>query len=162
MHRVVPCKLRERWKTSVTGFWVSTGFRKTAQPNMVPPLTNAIYLQSVSMRISPMTERSLFNVACKLLGLWLLFRAASSFFWAFLASRYSEQFLLEPPEAFGWYLGTVSLLFGAFLCCRSGWITQRLFAIDVPLDCEPANAMPRKLMPFSSSDDEDQSHSKSD
>ncbi|TWU42982.1 hypothetical protein Q31b_20160 [Novipirellula aureliae] len=93
-----------------------------------------------------MTERSLFNVACKLLGLWLLFRAVSAFVWAFLASRYASYFLTEPPEVFGWFSGTVALVFGLFLCCRSAWLTQLLFRIDRPLDAEPDDASPRRLM----------------
>ena len=49
-----------------------------------------------------MTERSLFNVACKLIGLWLLFHAGSAFVWAFLASRfYSNYSVFDPDEDFG-------------------------------------------------------------
>lgn len=99
-----------------------------------------------------MTERSLFNVACKLLGIWLLFRAMSAFVWAFLASRYADYFLTEPPEAFGWFSGAVALIFGIFLCYRSAWLTQLLFRIDGPLDCDSTDTPPRRLMPFSVAD----------
>ena len=101
-----------------------------------------------------MTERSLFNVACKLLGLWLMFRAVSASVWAFLAGRYSEHFLLEPPEAFGWFSGAVAMAFGLFLCCRSGWLTQLMFRIDGPLDSEPDGSPPRRLMPYSDANDD--------
>ncbi|WP_146393626.1 hypothetical protein [Planctomycetes bacterium CA13] len=82
-----------------------------------------------------------------------MFRAVSAFVWAFLAGRYSEQFLLEPPEAFGWFSGAVALAFGLFLCCRSGWLTQLMFRIDGPLDSERDGSPPRRLMPYSDAND---------
>ncbi|WP_144057962.1 hypothetical protein [Novipirellula maiorica] len=81
-----------------------------------------------------------------------MYRAISSFVWAFLAGRYAEHFLTEPPEAFGWFSGVVALIFGLFLCCRSAWVTQLLFRIDRPLDTESTDAPPRRLMPFSVDD----------
>lgn len=84
-----------------------------------------------------MTERSLFNVACKLLGLWLLFRAGSAFVWAILASRYYDTYsVFDPSEDLGWTSCAVSLLIGLILCCRSGWLTQLMFRIDPSLDNE--------------------------
>lgn len=98
-----------------------------------------------------MTERSLFNVVCKLIGLWLLFRAAWAFIWAFLTSRFYENYsVFHPEEELGWSTGAVWLLVGLFLCSRSGWLTQMVFRIDPPLDGEPPDSPPRTLMPMSS------------
>jgi len=98
-----------------------------------------------------MTERSLFNVACKLIGVWLLFHAGSAFVWAFLASRFNHNYsVFDPEEDMGWSTGTTWLIVGAFLCCRSGWLTQLVFRIDPPLDSEPPAASSRRLMPTSS------------
>ena len=95
-----------------------------------------------------MSERSLFNVACKLLGLWLFFHAAAAFVWAFLASRFDHTYsVFDPDEDLGWSTGAVWLIAGAFLCYRSGWLTQLIFRIDPPLDTDSTSAPARRLMP---------------
>jgi len=87
-----------------------------------------------------MSERSLFNVACKLLGLWLLFQSGTAFIWAFLMSRYNTNYsVFDPEEDLGWISGAVSMVVGLLLCCRSGWVTKLVFRIDGPLDADPAH-----------------------
>ncbi len=95
-----------------------------------------------------MSERSLFNVACKLLGLWLFFHAAAAFAWAFLAGRFDHTYsVFDPDEDLGWSSGAVWLIAGTFLCCRSGWLTQLIFRIDPPLDMDAYTAPARRFLP---------------
>ena len=95
-----------------------------------------------------MSERSLFNVACKLLGLWLFFHAAAAFVWAFLASRFDHTYsVFDQAVDFGWSTGAVWLIAGAFLCCRSGWLTQLIFRVDPPLDTDAPDTPARRLIP---------------
>jgi hypothetical protein len=81
-----------------------------------------------------MTERSLFNVLCKSLGLWMTFQGVTALIWAFLASRYSEQIPFDPPEFASWFSGAASAAFGVILSTRSSKITRFLFGLDGPLD----------------------------
>lgn len=81
-----------------------------------------------------MTERSLFNVACKLLGLFSLFRGISSLIWAFVASRFALEILFEPAEMASWFTGAGYIVFGLFLCASSSGVTRFLFRLDGPLD----------------------------
>lgn len=89
-----------------------------------------------------MTERSLFNVICKFLGLWILYEGVTSLVWAFIASRYSDRIPFDPPEFASWFSGAVSTIFGLFLCGRSSWLTKVLFGIDGPLDEQPGRFEP--------------------
>jgi len=83
-----------------------------------------------------MSERSLFNILCKLLGMWMTFEGISSLVWAFLASRYSDQIHFDPPEMASWFSGAVTIAFGLFLCTRSSRLTQFLFELDGSLDSQ--------------------------
>jgi len=86
-----------------------------------------------------MSERSLFNVLCKLLGMWMVFQGITSLVWAFLASRYSDQIPFDPPEFASWFSGAVTTVFGVFLCTRSSKLTRFLFGLDASLDSDAAN-----------------------
>jgi hypothetical protein len=82
-----------------------------------------------------MTERSLFNVACKLLGLYFFFRGVTSLVWAFLASRFDSTLTpFEPTELASWFSGAVYTVFGFLFCGRSSWITQVMFRLDGAVD----------------------------
>jgi hypothetical protein len=83
-----------------------------------------------------MSERSLFNVLCKLLGMWMVFQGVTSLVWAFLASRYADQIPSDPPEFASWFSGAVTTVFGVFLCTRSSKLTRLLFGLDGALDSE--------------------------
>lgn len=86
-----------------------------------------------------MSERSLFNGACKIVGLWSVYSGVVSLFWAFLASRFSEQTwaAFNPSEVESWFFGGAQTVFGLLLCGRSSWLTRLLFGLDGPLD-DPA------------------------
>ena len=81
-----------------------------------------------------MTERSLFHVVCKIVGLWLLIQGISSLVWAFIASRYSGQIPFDPSEGASWFSGAVYTCLGLVLMCRSSAITRFVFRLDAPLD----------------------------
>jgi hypothetical protein len=82
-----------------------------------------------------MTERSLFNVACKLLGLWWLSQGVGGLIWAFLASRFaSPELPFDPPESTSWMAGALYAMLGLFFCARSSWVTRVFFALDRELD----------------------------
>ena len=81
-----------------------------------------------------MTERSLFNVVCKIVGLWLFFEGASSLLWAFAASRFYDIGPFHPPESFSWFAGALYVVFGLLLAGRSSWFTRFMFRLDGPLD----------------------------
>lgn len=76
------------------------------------------------------TEKSLLNVACKILGLWMLIQGLSSVVWAFIASRSDGNTPFDPSEGSSWFSGAVFTTVGLFLCTRSSWITRILFQID--------------------------------
>ncbi len=86
-----------------------------------------------------MTERSLFNVACKILGLVLLMQGISSLVWAFLDSRFFERLHVSPSEASSWFSAAVYTLLGLLFCARSSWITRFVFRLDGELDSRPKN-----------------------
>lgn len=88
-----------------------------------------------------MTERSLFNVACKIAGLWILFVGISSVLWGFLASRFHEDIYFDPPEAASWFSGALYIIFGLLLCGRSSWLTRLMFRLDGPLDEQSPSEM---------------------
>lgn len=82
-----------------------------------------------------MTERSLFNVACKLLGLWWFATGVGGLVWAFLASRFSSPELpFDPPESTSWLAGALYAALGMFFCARSSWVTRFMFTLDGELD----------------------------
>ncbi len=81
-----------------------------------------------------MTERSLFNVACKILGLVLIMQGISSLVWAFLDSRFFERLQVSPSEASSWFYGAVYTTLGILFCARSSWITRFVFRLDGELD----------------------------
>ena len=89
-----------------------------------------------------MTERSLFNVVCKITGLFFLLRGVSSLLWGFLASRYEGSAYFDPSEGASWFTGAVSTAIGLFLCCRSSSVTRFLFRLDGPLDETNENTNP--------------------
>ena len=81
-----------------------------------------------------MTERSLFNVICKIVGLWMLIQGISSLVWAFVASRSSGQVPFDPSEGASWFSGAVYTCLGLVLTCRSSAMTRFVFRLDAPLD----------------------------
>ena len=83
-----------------------------------------------------MSERSLFNVACKILGLWVIYGGLTSLIWAFLASRFADRVTIQfnPSEFDSWFFGGAQTVCGLLLCGRSSWLTRLLFGIDGPLD----------------------------
>lgn len=81
-----------------------------------------------------MSERSLFNVICKFMGLWMLYQGATALLWAFIASRSTDRIAFDPTEAASWFSGAVATVFGLLLCGRSSLITRVLFGFDSPLD----------------------------
>ena len=77
-----------------------------------------------------MTERSLLNVANKVLGTFMVIQGVSGLVWAFLASRYTS---LQSEAADGVY-GALFIVIGLLLCGRSSYVTRFLFRLDGPLD----------------------------
>ncbi|MEX0938128.1 MAG: hypothetical protein WDZ59_09740 [Pirellulales bacterium] len=86
-----------------------------------------------------MNERALFNVISKVVGFLMLLSGLSSLLWAFLASRYEQQYNMpfDPGEGLSWFTGGASTLVGAFLCLKSSALTRWLYRIDPPLEDEP-------------------------
>jgi len=80
--------------------------------------------------VKAMTEKSLFNVACKILGLVMLFQGLSSLVWAFIASRFSNNTLFDPSESASWFSAAVYTTVGLFFCARSSWVTKVVFRMD--------------------------------
>jgi hypothetical protein len=82
-----------------------------------------------------MTERSLLNVALKLIGLWLLLAGVYSLFWAFLSTLYPWQMSYwVRPEALNWISAALYTAAGLLLCGGSSWLTRLLYQLDGPLD----------------------------
>lgn len=83
-----------------------------------------------------MSDRSLFNALCKLLGMWLTFQGLTSLVWAFHMSRYTGLNSTDPMAYSEWFSAAVTTAFGVFLCTRSSNLTRFLFRFDGSLDSE--------------------------
>ena len=93
-----------------------------------------------TFRIIAMTERSLFNVVCKIAGLFILIQGITALVWGFLASRNTGNMPFHPSEGESWFTGAVFTALGFFLCCRSSAVTRLLYRLDGPLDEQNRNA----------------------
>ena len=84
-----------------------------------------------------MTEQSLFNVACKISGLWMLLQGVSLVVWAFLSSRLDAAYVqYGGGESANWISGAIYTTMGLFFCSRSSWLTRLVFALDAELDSD--------------------------